>query len=245
MKWCPVCCTQHRSARDCPGELLATGTERYGRKISIAVEGRTEVIGVLIAEAGEHWRARIMTYPNMLWSVPGGRGAMKFVGNSAQDAESAAVAFVEGHCRKRGYKLARTPEDPLAAGPIDRESAVQANPRGAADERHPHALAIRFGEKRAEEPGITGDLSGGGLFVITQRPVPQGRPLKMLLDLGNFTIPLAGTVAWVRVRAEKDRPLGMGIELRTPPAMYGRYVKRLLQKAEGNAGETADSAEEA
>lgn len=242
MKWCPVCCTQHPSARDCPGELLATGAERYGRKITIAVEGRTEVIGVLVAEAGEHWRARVLTYPSMLWSVPGGRGAMKFVGKSAQDAEARAVAFIEEHCRKRGYKQVE-PRDPETAGPVDREAAATVSPRAAADVRHPQRLPIRYGENRTEESGMTTDLSVGGLFIVTRRPLSKGGVVKMLLDVGSFTIPLTGTVAWVRVRPEKDRPQGMGIQLRNPPPMYGRYVRQLLQEAQDPAKATDPASE--
>ena len=76
---------------------------------------RTEVYGILVAEAGEHWRARILTYPNMLWSIPGGRGTIKFVGASAQDAERQAIEFIREHCRKRGFKLLEEEEAAVLA----------------------------------------------------------------------------------------------------------------------------------
>ncbi|TDI48453.1 MAG: hypothetical protein E2P01_05350, partial [Acidobacteria bacterium] len=72
--WCTVCCTRHRPGRDCPGNLLATGFERHARKFVVAHDNRLEYYGVLIVESGEYWRARIFTYPSMLWSVPGARG---------------------------------------------------------------------------------------------------------------------------------------------------------------------------
>ena len=85
--WCTVCCTRHAPGGDCPGSLLATGPERHARKITaIAKDNRVEYHGILIAEAGDHWRARIFTYPDVLWRVPGGAGTVKFAGTTARDA---------------------------------------------------------------------------------------------------------------------------------------------------------------
>ena len=52
MDWCQVCSTRHEQGVGCPGELLATGKERYGRKITVLNEMREEVYGVLLAECG-------------------------------------------------------------------------------------------------------------------------------------------------------------------------------------------------
>ena len=51
--WCLVCQTRHESARDCPGELLASGPERYGWRVLVRTPTRAEVYGVLIAEVRE------------------------------------------------------------------------------------------------------------------------------------------------------------------------------------------------
>ena len=79
--WCPICQTQHATRKDCPGEVLASGPERHGWRVLVRTPTRAEVYGVLIAESEDRWRARVVTYPNMLWSVPGGRGTLKFVGD--------------------------------------------------------------------------------------------------------------------------------------------------------------------
>ena len=60
-----------------------------------------EVYGALVAPAGRLWRARILTYPNTLWAIPGDGGPMKFVGGTPQAAERQAIAFIEEHCAKR------------------------------------------------------------------------------------------------------------------------------------------------
>lgn len=229
MEWCPVCCTRHDDGAECPGQVLATGPERRGRTF-LAVEGaHVERYAVLIAEAGRLWRARIMTFPNMLWSVPGGRGTIKFVGPTATDAERRAVAFIEERCRARGSRLSETGET-VEAGRVDPERFELQSPSRSKEERHARSIRIRFGEQGAVESARTADLSYGGLFVITERPVPAGRTIKMVLELGEYSIPLAGKVAWVRVRPEGGRPSGMGIELLQAPPLYVRYVKGMKQE---------------
>ena len=79
-QWCPVCCCRHRDKKDCPGELLATGPERQGWRVNVQTSTGIEACGVLVAPAGDSWRARILTFPNILWTVPDGSGTLKFVG---------------------------------------------------------------------------------------------------------------------------------------------------------------------
>jgi len=224
MSWCEVCCSRHGDRDSCPGRLLATGPERHGRRLPVNVSGRTEIYGVLIAEAGEVWRARVLTYPNMLWSVPGGRGTMKFVGRTAQEAEARALDFLRDFCRRRGLKtLDETPG--VDSAPVDSETARETAPRGSASGRALRNLPVRYGEGRATTEGRTSDLSPGGLFIATSTPLRVGRDVRLLVDLDGFTIPLAGRVAWVRDRPKDGRPAGMGVELTNPPAMYVRHVR--------------------
>jgi hypothetical protein len=234
MDWCPVCNTRHENPRNCPGELLASGPERHGWRIKVLAQHRTETYGVLLAEAGKYWRARILTYPNMLWSVPRARGTIKFVGKSAQDAETQAMEFIKEHCRKRGFKLleenAEAESEPVAA-----EASGEREARGAGEERHLRSFVIRYGEGKANQPGMTADLSKGGLFIMTSKLIPQGRSIKMLLSLESYTVPLQGKIAWVRSTAEQGRPLGMGIQLQSPPNLYIRYIRSLMGEEEDEA----------
>jgi len=224
--FCPVCQTQHGSKRRCPGELLATGPERHGWRVRVRTSSRDEVYGVLVAEAGEFWRARILTYPGMLWSVPGGRGTIKFAGDTAAEAESQAIEFIREHCRVRGYAVDEgAPE--VESVPVASERRRSGRPRATGDPRHLRSLVVRFGVSKPDRVGMTADLSAGGLFVITDRPPDEGQPVKLLLELEGFTVPLAGKVAWMRRRAVQGRPAGMGIQLKNPPNLYGRYVRTL------------------
>ena len=235
MEWCPVCCSRHAEGSSCPGPLMATGPERHGRRFQIAQGSRVEQCGVLIAEAGEHWRARILTYPNMLWSVPGGHGMIKFAGSTPDEAERLAVAFIREHSEARGLSLTEAGEV-VAAGRVEPERDPGKSPRRAKEERHPTVCPIRFGEKKAIEAARTGDLSYFGLFIITDKLLLQGRRLKMMLELGSYTIPLTGKVAWVRTRVEAGRPVGMGIQLIQVPQFYTRYVDAVKEGEPGAKG---------
>ena len=106
-------------------------------------------------------------------------------------------------------------------------------------------MPLRFGEGKATEPGETDDLSMGGLCIVTKKPLTPGRRLRIALELDSYTIPLTGKVAWARMRADKNRPAGMGVQLDNPPTMYSRYVRKLLQEhqqQEGTAGEATPPA---
>ena len=235
MEWCPVCNTRHDHPRQCPGELLASGPERHGWRTKVLAQHRTEIYGVLLAEAGKLWRARILTYPNMLWSVPHGRGTIKFVGKSVREAESRAIEFIKEHCRKRGFKMLEE-EAEADSAPVAAEAAVTQQPRGGGEVRHLRSLVIRYGETKADQPGMTADLSRGGLFIAARKLLSQGSTIKMLLSLEGYTVPLRGKVVWVRSAAEPGRPVGMGVQLQSPPNLYTRYVRSL-------SGERTEEAE--
>jgi hypothetical protein len=225
--WCSVCQTRHASRKDCPGELLATGPERHGWRVLVRAGARAEVHGVLIAEVGDRWRARILTFPNMLWSVPGGRGTLKFVGDSARKAESQAIEFILEHCQQRGYQV--TEEIPeVDSGPLNNEEGAKGGRvRPAGDVRYLRSLVIRYGEEKPDRLGMTADLSRGGLFIVAERPLAAGQSIRMLLELDQYTVPLMGKVAWQRAKAEQGRPAGMGIQLRNPPHLYARFIRSL------------------
>ena len=227
--WCTVCCTRHTPGRDCPGNLLATGPECHGRKFSVAQDNRLEYYGVLIAEAGDYWRARIFTYPNMLWSVPGARGTIKFAGATATEAEAQAVEFLREHCEQRRYSMQDAADDPQA-GQVEEENADQAAAKGRRQERHPCKVPVRFGEEKATQVATTANLSKGGIYLATDKPIAKGKRVRMLLDVQAYTIPLVGTVAWVRLKEEPGKPKGMGVQLQQPPALFQRYVEEVQEK---------------
>ena len=59
-EWCLVCFTRHAVATKCPGDHPASGPERPGWKAVVETPHSMEAFGVLVAPAGDAWRARIL-----------------------------------------------------------------------------------------------------------------------------------------------------------------------------------------
>lgn len=225
--FCRVCGTGHAPSAHCPGEFHATGIERPGWRVQLATPFGHESIGVLLAPSHDQWRARIVTYPNVLWSAPGGRGTLKFVAETAEEAEAQAIRFIEEHLAARRYQR-RDGLTAVSAGNAVRRKAVTtpANFHAAA-KRKTTRLPVRFGPDRALARGVTLNLSDDGMFVGVAKPEECGRSLLIHLELDGHTVPMRGLVMWNRERAAPERPAGMGIRLSQPPALYQSFVASL------------------
>jgi hypothetical protein len=226
--WCPVCCCRHRDKKDCPGELLATGPERQGWRVNVQTPHGIEGCGVLVAPSGDSWRARILTFPNILWTVPDGRGTIKFVGRSPREAERQAIDFLRQHIRNRGHTM----RDEIALsvpGEIEAEVAPGglAPPCGPPALRRVRFLPVRFGVAQITEIAGTGNLSETGLFIITGSPEKDGTWLNMLLEVDEDPIGLRGLVRWKNRQHRAGRSPGMGVQLEEPPPSYLSYVRSL------------------
>jgi Tfp pilus assembly protein PilZ len=225
LTWCAVCGGSHDRPRDCPGNLSATGPERHGWRVAVQTPFGLEVYGVLVAPSYDVWRARIITYPNVLWTVPGGSLTLKFAAGSAQEAEAMAIAFVAGHIKARGY-LRREMEQAPVVSPYVAEAAQTVEAEGPAV-RKLLAIPVRFGDGPTLFSAMTGNLSESGLFVVTLVPLAPGTGLRVLMDLSDGPVGLRGQVAWKRPRPELGRPVGMGVELLAPPPDYTEFVVEL------------------
>jgi len=228
--WCAVCNTRHASGADCPGELNANGPERPGWRVTVETPNGIESYGVLIAPCRQAWRARILTYPNVLWLVPGGSTTMKFASKTPEEVERLAIAFIEEHCQQRGFRR-RDQLVPIDEGPVSPESGA-AGPapglrRAPTARRRLRALPVRFGPDRATMLGSTADLSEDGMFIMTPVPLEAGVSILLHLELVGTTVPMQGLVMWNRVRREPGRPVGMGIRIVYAPQVYVNFVKTL------------------
>jgi hypothetical protein len=231
--WCRVCNTRHAPEGDCPGELNATGAERHGWRVTVETPHGIESYGELIAPCREACRARILTYPNVLWLVPGGNSTMKFVSKTPEEVERLAIAFIEEHCTDRGFRR-RDQVVPVDAGPLNPEAASGADvgkapglARTPTARRMPRSLPVRFGPDRATQLGSTADLSEEGMFIMTSVPLEAGTSVLLHLEIVGTTVPMQGLVMWSRVRREPGRPVGMGIRIVHPPQVYVNFVKTL------------------
>jgi PilZ domain len=221
--WCPACGTAHADPRSCPGELRATGSERPGWRVEVETPFGHEAIGVLLAPSHEVWRARILTYPNVLWTLPGGRGTIKFVGETAEEAERSAIAFIEEHVRAKRF-LRR---DGLALAANPGRGAIPPSALWTTAPRKLRRLPVRFGPDRPAFLGATLNLSAEGMFIGSRDLHEGGSPLHIHLDIEGHSLPLRGMIMWIRRRPDIGRPLGMGVRLGDPPPFYQSYVAAL------------------
>ncbi len=225
LAWCGVCGGRHVRPQECPGDLRATGTERHGWRVTVETPHGFEAYGVLVAPSDDLWRARILTYPNVLWTAPGGAVTIKFVGATPQDAEARAVAFVEDHIRACGY-LRRDALDVTKVAAYNAEAQAKLAAGGPAV-RKLLAFPVRFGGANATFSAMTANLSESGLFLVTMAPFEAGVGLRVVMDLENGPVGLRGHVVWKRERPVLGRPIGLGVRLVSPPDPYREFVLEL------------------
>jgi hypothetical protein len=182
--------------------------------------------GVLVAEAGARWCARIVTFPNILWMVPGGGQPLKFLAKTEDGAVRQAADFIRRHCVAKGYVMR---DEVQFVEPVTRSGAIDGSRvfTGPAAPRFNRRLPVRFGRSRPTVFGHTGNLSESGLFVETTAPLPDGASLGLLLELEHCKVPLRGAVRWRRTRRSPGRECGMGLRLVNPPSVYLDYVRAL------------------
>ena len=168
----------------------------------------------------------MITYPNILWTVPGGAVTLKFAGRTAQEVEARAVAFVEGHIKARGFVRCDAPDAP----PVSRFRAeADANAKAATGPalRKVRAIPVRFGSGPPVYAAMTGNLSESGLFLMTLAPFDPGTGLRVLIDLETGPVGLKGEVVWKRDKVVLGRPMGMGVQLIAVPESYLEFVVEL------------------
>jgi len=191
-----------------------------GFKVNVETPQGMRAFGVLLGESGRSWRARIITQPNVLWTVPGGGGTMKFLGPTSEDVEHQAVSYIREHCAGRGYTM----RDQVQL--VD----VEVRPQRDIDDRalrYERILPVRYGVSKPTLFGRTANLSSTGLFVHARMPIPEGATTGLMLEMEHCKLPLRGTVAWSRAMPGPSRPAGMGVQLVKPPSIYLNYIHAL------------------
>jgi len=90
------------------------------------------------------------------------------------------------------------------------------------EERVPRRRSVRV------DPGgtdaLTGDISPGGVFVLTARVREPGTRVRLTFSTANQQVQAEGVVRWVRARAAcraEPGPIGMGIEFVAPEGGWG------------------------
>src|SRR5438552_3875602 len=149
-----------------------------------------ETYQVWLHQAEEGWIARIVTLPNRMWALPGGREAVKFLAPTPKQAEAAAVRFIEEECIRTSRRMA----PPIDSAPPAREQDAEAAsvPTERIATRYPHRLLVKFGTAAPDRPGVTANLSETGMFIITDQPATVGATVLIDLRLPSGRVVLGG-----------------------------------------------------
>jgi uncharacterized protein (TIGR02266 family) len=97
--------------------------------------------------------------------------------------------------------------------------------------RLPTHIRIQFAEPAEAEPRIARDISQGGLFIATRRPLGVGSEVRLQIEKPDSVIEVRGMVAWVQTEASPERPAGMGIRFGKLRLDQRRAITRLVQDA--------------
>jgi uncharacterized protein (TIGR02266 family) len=100
--------------------------------------------------------------------------------------------------------------------------------------RVPSHLKLHFGNL-GEKIGLLGNVSEGGFFIETERPLRPGTPLQIELDPGDGEAPLdlSAVVVWDRNVPGEDGPAGFGVQFRNLHAEDLARLARLVERALG------------
>jgi uncharacterized protein (TIGR02266 family) len=79
------------------------------------------------------------------------------------------------------------------------------------------------------------NLSAGGMFVETPKPLPIDTPLSLKFAVpGSESLEVQGIVAWVRDTPSTVGPAGMGVRFADPlETRYGELIDRLVERFRG------------
>lgn len=89
--------------------------------------------------------------------------------------------------------------------------------------RIPVEIRVKYRQQEAADAELTQDISGGGLFIKTRSPLPEGEECVFTLELAILAAPLALKGVVRRVSAE-----GMGVELLFEDDLERQALKRIF-----------------
>jgi uncharacterized protein (TIGR02266 family) len=89
---------------------------------------------------------------------------------------------------------------------------------------------IDWGQDQTEFSGYTENISEGGVFVATAKPLPIGEPIQLDVELRDGTVAaIRARVAWIR-ETDEDAGVfgGMGIQFVDPPDELTESIRAFI-----------------
>jgi uncharacterized protein (TIGR02266 family) len=97
--------------------------------------------------------------------------------------------------------------------------------------RVPTHLKVRFRHGAVGGLGRARDVSEGGLFLVTDRPLAPGTPLHLELEAAGRQVEVEGVVVWLRESEGATGPPGMGVRFDNLDESERRAVAELVENA--------------
>ena len=101
------------------------------------------------------------------------------------------------------------------------------------DKRFAKTIALKFQDRQSFVNAYTANISSGGLFIKTDRPLPVGERFSLQLEIPDVAEALKYTceVVWTRAKAEVGKPVGMGVKFCEVAKKDSQILKQFVEEA--------------
>jgi hypothetical protein len=102
-----------------------------------------------------------------------------------------------------------------------------------AEKRIPKNLLVNISGNNFDQVGLTGNISAGGLLLMTSDTVPNQKDVSILIAAGDELFDITGEVKWMLICPE-DKSITnankVGIKVKAAPPEYIEYIEKLIEK---------------
>jgi len=167
-------------------------------------------------------------------------GELGFISKAIRSATARAVGETVIGIIDRGYldqefnKLSSGFQQILRSIATRLKKASEHADPGREDPRIPKLLSMTFKTKESLVKAYSENASGGGIFIKTPKPLPEGERLSIKLQLPDHPDPIKieGEVAWIQSDKDADatHPAGIGIKFIQISGADQQKIKECLKR---------------
>jgi len=133
---------------------------------------------------------------------------------------------------ERWQSLRQTLEQRLG----DRLQSLLATVERRAHFRFPTHLEVRFETGAELRTACLGNISEGGIFIATERPMPAGTALRLSITVPEGTVEMVGRVAWARPASSRNGAAGMGVRFEDLSLEQREQIADVVARYEPSSG---------
>lgn len=114
---------------------------------------------------------------------------------------------------------------------MSEKKKAKSKPR--AEKRIPKNLLVNISGNNFDQVGLTGNVSAGGLLLMTSDSVPNQKDVSILIAAGDELFDITGEVKWMLICPEDkstDSANKVGIRVKSAPPEYIEYIEELIKE---------------